>query len=238
MAIAFIVPCYNEAERTDFKVFKTWQNTHPEVSFYFVNDGSSDNTLEAITALFDSSKVIDLAENCGKAEAVRRGMKEVCSDQKYSHIGFLDADLATPLSEISLFEYWVQKKKEVIIGARILRLGGNINRKWYRHYLGRFFATAASILLNLPVYDTQCGAKLFERKILSEVIEEPFISKWIFDVELFLRLKLKGSSAVKNWHEIPLENWEDIGGSRLKTSDFLKAPFEMISLYLKYGRGK
>jgi dolichyl-phosphate beta-glucosyltransferase len=237
LAIAFVVPCYNEADRTDFKVFNDWQAKHPAVSFFFVNDGSTDKTLESIAQHFSQDRIIDLAKNCGKAEAVRQGMKQVCDLESFSHVGFLDADLATPLSEIPLFEHWVDQGKEVILGARILRLGGNIRRKWYRHYLGRFFATAASILLDLPIYDTQCGAKVFKADRLSEVISEPFTSKWIFDVELFLRLKQKGSIPRKSWHEIPLENWEDVGGSRLKTTDFLKAPFEMLSLYFKYGRG-
>ena len=237
LAIAFVVPCYNEAERTDFKVFKDWQDVHREVNFFFVNDGSSDNTLDVIGNFFEKDRIIDLPRNSGKAEAVRVGMKRVCELESYSYVGFLDADLATPLSEISLFQHWVKQGKEIILGARILRLGGNINRKWYRHYLGRFFATAASLLLDLPIYDTQCGAKVFKASLLKEVIEEPFISKWIFDVELFLRFKQKGSVPIELWHEIPLENWEDVGGSRLKSTDFLKAPFEMLSLFFKYGRG-
>lgn len=235
MTIAFVVPCYNEAKRTKFHVFKEWKKSNSDVDFFFVNDGSTDNTLEVLKSHFEDSQIIDLPKNGGKAEAVRLGMLQLCTLEKYSHIGFLDADLATPLSEIELFLKQVKREKLVIMGSRWLHLGVNIQRKWYRHYLGRVFATAASILLNLPVYDTQCGAKLFGRKELVGVVEQPFISKWIFDVELFLRLKNSGVP-IKAWYEVPLNNWEDVAGSRLKITDFLKAPLEMLALYRRYGR--
>ena len=235
MAIAFVVPCYNEAKRTDFTAFKTWQGENPDVEFFFVNDGSTDDTLRVLNSHFDNEHVIDLSQNQGKAEAVRQAMAKVCEEGRHSHIGFLDADLATPLTEIKFFKEQVDKGKLVIMGSRWLHLGANIKRKWYRHYLGRVFATAASILLNLPVYDTQCGAKLFGLKELKAVVGEPFISKWIFDVELFMRLQ-KSGVPISTWYEIPLENWEDVAGSRLKLTDFLKAPLEMLALYKKYGR--
>ena len=38
------------------------------------------------------------------------------------------------------------------------------------------------------IYDTQCGAKLFDKKVLSTVVQEPFCSKWIFDVEIIVRI--------------------------------------------------
>lgn len=233
MTIAFVVPCYNEAQRTDFSKFKSWIEANPGIELFFVNDGSTDNTLEVLKAHFDGSQIINLEENQGKAEAVRLGMKELLQ-KNYSHIGFFDGDMATPLSELSSFQQMASEGRQVILGSRILRLGGNVKRKWYRHYLGRIFATVASMLLDLPVYDTQCGAKLFSTKALTNILDTPFISKWIFDVELLFRLKSDSTLKIEDYYEIPLSSWEDIGGSRLKIADFLKAPFELLQLYRRY----
>ena len=53
------------------------------------------------------------------------------------------------------------------------------------YYLGRLFATLASTLLDVRIYDTQCGAKIFRSTDdLKIVLSKPFLSSWIFDVEL------------------------------------------------------
>ena len=86
------------------------------------------------------------------------------------------------------------------------------------HYLGRVFATFASITIGLPVYDTQCGFKVFNHQLAYEIFSKNFISKWIFDVELFLRAKSKDTF----FKEIPLKYWVDISGSKLKKQTFYK----------------
>ena len=68
---------------------------------------------------------------------------------------------------------------DLLLGSRVAMLGRDIHRSMVRHYLGRAFATAASIVLDLRVYDTQCGAKLIRRSAaLLEALDEPFTSRW------------------------------------------------------------
>src|SRR5207249_3288358 len=80
-------------------------------------------------------------------------------------------------------------RAQAAFAARVALLGTTIERHATRHYLGRLFATAASLILDLRVYDTQCGAKAFYASpLLAAALEKPFHARWAFDVELIGRL--------------------------------------------------
>ena len=240
--LCVVVPCYNEEERLDVATFEQYLATHPEVSLCFVNDGSSDKTqaiIEAIAKRFANALAVDLPQNAGKAAAVRQGYLSLLDDD-FTHIGFWDADLATPLEEIDAFLEVISRHPEieVVLGSRVLRLGTRIERKWYRHLLGRLFATVASCVLHIPVYDTQCGAKIISRNLYREIFSEPLQAKWIFDVELLYRILQTEYFANHPdcIYELPLHDWQDVAGSKLKATDFAKAPWELLKLHLHYGK--
>ena len=231
-----VVPCYNESQRLDGDAFVAFAEKYEDVSFLFVNDGSRDNTLEVLNALAQRHPnllVLDLEQNGGKAEAVRRGMMHAATELQADFIGFWDADLATPLSEIPRFIHIAADHDyKCVTGLRLLRLGAGVRRKKLRHYLGRCFATAASVMLGLPVYDTQCGANLSR--------SEKFITRWLFDVEILARyIVAYGRTAATNEiYEHPVFAWVDVAGSRLKFHDFFKAPMEMLKIKHKYLKRK
>jgi hypothetical protein len=182
--------------------------------------------------------IVDLKSNSGKAEAVRCGINYILKNNKAPLVGYWDADLSTPLSEIPQFIHFLTEHQEILflMGSRIKRLGANIKRSEIRHYFGRMFATAVSIILKLPVYDTQCGAKLIRREIAEKIFCEQFISRWLFDVELIARLIAKfGHIKVIGFiYEFPLNVWTDKGKSKLKGIDFLRAPYELMLINYKY----
>ncbi len=241
--IGIVVPCFNESLRFDRDSFLSFvQKSKDEIFFCFVNDGSTDNTsyiLKEMTLKSDRFYFLDLKHNKGKAEAVRQGVFFLSRMDEFEWIGFWDADLATPLNEIELFKYMISKNSELkfVMGSRIMRLGSTIYRHWYRHYLGRVFATCASISLSLPVYDTQCGAKFIYWDLAKEIFCDPFKSSWLFDIELIFRTiktNFYKSSGNKIFYEIPLNQWQDKKGSKLKFIDFLRAPLEMVRIYFAY----
>lgn len=213
---------------------------HPEIDFLFVNDGSKDGTMDVLQSIenqAENARSKHLVSNVGKARAIQKGVQQ-CLEDDYTHIAYFDADLATPLFEIPRFvqKFKNSKKIELVMGSRILRLGGEIDRKWYRHLLGRLFATFASMSLKLPVYDTQCGAKFFKASLAEKIFKDPFISYWIFDVELLFRMKqIKTEEELHDAiYEMPLNKWVDEAGSKLSPFDFLKAPLELIKIIFKY----
>ncbi len=129
--------------------------------------------------------MLSLARNRGKAEATRYGLQVVATaEHRSTLVGFWDADLATPLEAVSDFAATLAEREqiEMVFGARVALLGRQINRLPSRHYLGRIFATLASTVLSLQIYDTQCGAKIFRNSAnFRSAIAEPFDSPWIFD---------------------------------------------------------
>jgi len=235
-----VIPCYNEANRIDRQAFVDFSKENPTIAFLFVNDGSRDNTLEVLSELTHNQAnlhLLNLEQNGGKAEAVRRGMLHANNTLSPKYIGFWDADLATPLNEIPIFTEWIQKEDyEIVTGLRLMRLGAKVVRKKSRHYFGRIFATVTANLLKISVYDTQCGAKLYKSEIVPVLFEEKFTTRWLFDVELLARyIRQFGSQAAKEKiYEYPVFSWGDIQGSQLKIKDFVKAPLELLKIKRRY----
>ena len=208
----------------------------------FVNDGSTDKTAAILQELcIDVSQFtfLNLEKNEGKSGAIRQGVLHLEENNTFDYIGYLDADLATPLTEIPRLISEIEKRDTsplFIMGARVKLMGTNIKRKVWRHYVGRVFATFVSKMLKIPVYDTQCGAKLIHKSVVFNIFREPLITKWLFDVELIARLEsILGVDKMEEvLLEVPIRQWQEIEGSKLKPTDFLKAPFELIKIWRHY----
>jgi glycosyltransferase involved in cell wall biosynthesis len=240
-----VVPCYNEADRLNARAFSQFRVTGHWVEFLFVNDGSKDGTLEMLEKLRctspDTVRVLDQQPNKGKAEAVRNGMLAALgTDAEF--VGFWDADLATPLTALPRFLEVLEDRSavDVVLGSRVKLLGRTIERHPWRHYLGRVFATLVSEMLRMPVYDTQCGAKMFRATDqLRAALTAPFHTAWLFDVEIIARLiaaEPGGTAAVaKRLYELPLDEWRDVPGSKLTRAAYMRAATSILALYREYG---
>jgi len=241
-----IVPCYNEAKRLNLDAFSDYANQTESIKFIFVNDASSDNTELLLSEFakenYEKFSLLTLPFNQGKAEAVRYGFQNALKSSPF-FIGYWDADLATPLSAIQqLLEVFNQRPNCLLVmGSRVKLLGRIIERNKCRHYFGRVFATCAAVTLNREVYDTQCGAKIFRVfPRLQTIFDNPFISRWLFDVELIARLiKIEGIERSKTGdfiYEYPLHQWVNDGFSSVKLLDFIKAPYELAKIRNNIGK--
>jgi len=242
-----VVPCYNEAQRLEVRRFEQFVLREQGIDFLLVNDGSRDATLALLESMHARNprrfSFLHLKDNAGKAEAVRQGFL-LALESRPANIGFWDADLATPLEDIPNFIEVLERKPSIdaVIGSRIPLLGRKIERQAIRRILGRVFANTASLALRLPVYDTQCGAKLFRaNRVFQQAISQPFLARWIFDVELLARMTIarrngRLSPLADALYEQPLDQWRDVAGSKLKRGDFVKAFVEMARIYARYLR--
>jgi len=185
-----------------------------------------------------------LEQNQGKAEAVRRGLLQALASDA-SYVGFWDADLATPLDAVDDFMkiFREKTKVEMVFGSRVKLMGWDIDRSRARHYSGRVFATVVSTLLRIPIYDTQCGAKIFRvTDATPHVFGETFLSRWVFDVEVLARdLQMRWAdpglvSIDEALYEMPLRAWNDVEGSKVKAMDFFWAMRDVFRIYRRYLR--
>jgi hypothetical protein len=150
-------------------------------------------------------------------------------------VGFFDADLSTPLAAVDDFLAVLRTRPavEFVLGSRVMLMGRDIKRKAARHYFGRAFATAVSHALDLPVYDTQCGAKVLRvTPETGSLFASPFRSPWIFDVELiarYLRLPIRPGEPARRdrLYELAVPAWHDKPGSKLRWYDFARAAVDL-----------
>lgn len=237
--VVVVVPCYDEAARLNLAAFRDALAQQPSLAFVMVDDGSRDDTravLEGFAAESPSRvTALLLAQNGGKAEAVRRGVLHA-AERGARLVGYWDADLATPLSAIPGFVRVLANPEIVLVlGSRVQLLGRSIRRRPTRHYIGRVFATAASGLLDLTVYDTQCGAKLMRATpLMLGAFQRPFQLRWCFDVELLARLlgmHARGEiDVLRQCVELPLDAWEDKAGSKIGVRQAMHVLGELVRL--------
>lgn len=242
--LTIIVPCYNEERRLHTDAFITVLRLFPELSFIFVNDGSDDGTATILDSMEKEMsprvRILHHATNHGKGRSIFTGFGAAFL-RNADFIGYWDADLSTPLDAIkNLIDQFKHEETDIVIGSRVKLLGRDIQRQRSRHIIGRVFATFASMFLNLPVYDTQCGAKIFRNtKILRSVFSRPFTVDWIFDVEIIARflieLRIEGKYQTNLFIiEYPLHAWKDIDGSKIKPKHYAIAALDMLKLYYNY----
>jgi dolichyl-phosphate beta-glucosyltransferase len=220
--VGLTVPCYQEARRFDPEGFAELAAL-PDVTLVLIDDGSTDDTPKCLQGFAArpgvDAEVLRFPLNRGKAEVVRDGLRSALASGA-EVVGYVDADLATPPAEVGrLLETLAAPGLAAVLGARVQVLGSHIERSALHHYGARVFASWFSLILRAPVYDTQCGAKLFRRTpALEAALIEPFLSRWCFDVELLGRL-LIGTPEVPGlpldaFREVPLRAWRDVPGSK------------------------
>lgn len=217
--ISFVIPVYNESERlvATFEALKELSLPRELIldEVIFVDDGSTDGTLAILTRskkLLESYveakvEIISYKENKGKGYAVRVGMKHAISD----FILLFDADVSTPLSELSKFAPFMGESR-VIIGTR--KNGKSTVLKHqprFREFLGKGFTKMTQVALRTEVSDFTCGFKLFSKDSYQEIAKISIINRWGYDAEVvYLAEKLDFDIV-----EIPV-NWSNDARTKVK----------------------
>ncbi|SEL38610.1 DNA-binding response regulator, OmpR family, contains REC and winged-helix (wHTH) domain [Maribacter orientalis] len=239
--VGVVIPCYNEEERLLSTEFKDFAHKNLGYHLCFVNDGSTDKTLEVLEKLKKGSEsnisIYNCEQNGGKAEAVRQGMLHLAKDEQLDYIGFLDADLSTDFRDFDdLVETLDQSNFKIVSGSRMSRMGANITKESARKIISMTINLIIRTILRMPFNDTQCGAKVMDRSVVPLLFDKPFITKWLFDVEMFIRMrKHYGKTEAKKFIcEQPLKRWIHADGSKLSMKDSVKIVGQLAKIAFVY----
>ncbi len=243
--VGVVIPCYDEEDRLSSKEFTDFVEKHSGYHLCFVNDGSKDNTLHILKELRkgreDYITVYDCEQNGGKAEAVRLGMLHMANYTDLDYIGFLDADLSTDLTDFDDLVKTIETSNfKIVSGSRISRMGANIAKESARQIISLTINYIIRKILKMNFKDTQCGAKIMDKEVIKIAFQERFITKWLFDVEIFMRMKKHfGAEKADSFIcEQPLKRWIHADGSKLSMKDSAKIVFQLGHIAIHYNQQK
>lgn len=242
MKTGIIIPCYNEENRLDTNAFLKFINKENEFHLCFVNDGSTDNTIDVLRKIQESNaekvSVIDIKQNAGKSAAVRAGAQYLYGINKINYIGFIDADLSTDFNDFGDLLKTLKTSKELnfVFGSRVKDASDNIEKDIVRAFFSRLINAFIVLILGLQIEDTQCGAKVFTSELVPIIFNDTFLSRWLFDVEMFIKLKkhFGKNNVVNKIYEQPLKRWVHMDDSKLGLKDAIEIPFRLVSIWLNY----
>ncbi|MCX6707676.1 MAG: glycosyltransferase family 2 protein [Candidatus Woesearchaeota archaeon] len=231
MRLSIIVPVYNEEKRvpTFLKGLVEYSKKHfNDYEIIIVNDGSKDNTENVVKAIIRkdaNSRILSYKRNKGKGYAVRKGVLE----SKGKDVLFIDADGSIAPDQIPLM---LDKLKEydIVVGCRRIKEAG-VKASMLRVFIGTFFNYYANALYRINVRDTLCGFKGFKRNAAINLFKDMISERWIFDVELFYKIRRRGLSL----YQLPIV-WVHKKGTKIGLLDPLKMAWQLIVLRIRIMR--
>jgi glycosyltransferase involved in cell wall biosynthesis len=219
--LTLVIPCFKESDRLPIFLSSLIKNMPQDIRYVIVDDGSpiaDYNLLLERVKPFLSQKVslLRYEKNRGKGGAIEFGLEHANTE----YVGFLDADGSIPDYEvINLWQYTkMHPDLDLILSSRIKLLGKQIDRTLKRHLSGRIFVTYLNFLFNVPVYDSQCGYKIFKKSLFNSIQVNIINKRWLWDTELVILSYLNGYKCI----EIAID-WKDVQGSKVSLfSDAIK----------------
>lgn len=239
--VGVVIPCYNEEDRLSSKEFLNFIDSNLGYLLCFVNDGSTDKTLEVLNSLRKGREnnimVYDCEKNGGKAEAVRQGVLHLAKQSQLDYIGYLDADLSTDFRDFDDLVKTIETSDfKIVSGSRMSRMGADITKESARKIISKTINLIIRTILGMPFNDTQCGAKIMDKDIANLVFKDKFITRWIFDVEIFIRMRKHygKKKAISYICEQPLKRWIHADGSKLSMKDSVKIVGQLGQIAIHY----
>lgn len=238
--LSVVIPAYNEEKRireTLEETDKYLRRQNYPYEIIVVDNGSNDRTCDVVKH-YQESTVQNLVSLClsksigAKGSAVKLGIMD------YAHgdvIMFMDADNATPISEIEKFlPYLESGEYQIVIGSRELDPSlVHVKQTFKRRVLGKMSHLLIRAVLLPGIYDTQLGFKAFRREAAKEIFSGLTVTGWGFDMEVLTIARRLGHKI----KEVPVI-WVERGGSHVPFSAFLESLLDLIKIRINLTLGK
>ncbi|MHA1129352.1 MAG: polyprenol monophosphomannose synthase [Candidatus Helarchaeota archaeon] len=193
--ISIVIPTYNEIgniQKMISNVQHVMEEFNPNYEILIIDDNSPDGTGEAvkeISKIYEKIKLIQRPDRAGLGDAYKVGFQHITGDIIFE----MDADLSHDPIDIPKFVKSL-KKKDVIIGSRYIKGGGNYNRSKSRIIISRIANILASFFFNLQLTDCTSGYRAYKRKVVDTIIPHVNCQKYTFQVEMLEKAKMFGFS--------------------------------------------
>ena len=156
MKLEIVVPCYNEEKNIEIFYNEIYNvlNDSVDWTIIFVDDGSTDDTLNEIKKLKKNVKYISFSRNFGKEAAIYAGLKKTIED----YVILMDVDLQDPPSLIpdmisNIEEY------DIVATRRINRKG----EPKVRSFFAKIFYKIMNKMSNIELIDGAREFRLMKR---------------------------------------------------------------------------
>ena len=206
-SIGVVIPAYNPNLKTlEGYVRDLDKVLCPDIILIEIDDPSELmlSQMEGISAKVEVSD-----RKRGKGAAITRGFNKLKSDI----LVFVDADGSIPAKSVEkVCDSIIKLDVDLAVGSRrhpdsnIKFHQGNV-----RKLLGDGFSFLSRVLLEVKLYDYQCGVKAIDRKVWEEVQRDIERKGFSWDIELISIVSMRGY----NIKEVPIE-WDDQPGSTVK----------------------
>jgi glycosyltransferase involved in cell wall biosynthesis len=229
--IDIVLPCYNPGSdwHSELISFSDFTGAKYALSFIIVDDGSANGRvtpgIDEIKARGIPVQLISLGINRGKGFALRQGVKAA----EAPFILYTDIDFPfTNESVAEVLATLVTGRHNIVAGFR----GGNYysnSSSWFRKWLSQAFRFFLKRALRLPVTDTQCGLKAFDRKGREKFLATT-IDRYLFDFE-FIYSSVKDRTV--RTAAVPVKLKEGVVFTSMRTKILLQESANLIRVLLK-----
>ena len=181
--VSLIVPCYNECESLPilYDALKNVSEQMPQYEFemLFINDGSTDNTLETLKKMGEEDervKYLSFSRNFGKESAMYAGLCNANGD----YVAIMDADMQDPPTLLpEMLEILQGGEYDSVATRRVSRKG----EPPIRSFFARAFYKLINKMSDADIVDGARDFRLMKREMVDAIVsmkEYNRFSKGIF----------------------------------------------------------